>query len=110
MRNLTRKSRFYPAERSWTKTPAWAFEVPLTFIEASPPSTRITLLCQNPTDRDSFLVLEVPVAFLKERQADFFVREDHMSISLFLSAVASDRFTDLRGSGKVPFRPFLVRK
>ncbi len=110
MRNQPRKSRYYPSDRSWTKTPAWAFEIPLKLIDALRPQDRISLLCQHPKMDDSYLVLEVPVAFLKEQQGSLFVRVNRGSISLFLSATEPTRFMDLRGSGKIDFRRFLVSK
>jgi hypothetical protein len=33
---MVRRSKHYTAEQSWTKRPAWAFEVPVDHIESEP--------------------------------------------------------------------------
>lgn len=109
MPSMTHKSRYYPSERSWTKTPAWAFEIPLKVVETADRTSTVTLLCQDCSGENKYLVLGVPVSFLKKNLKGLYVRKDHASISLFLSAQDKDQFTDLRGDGKVGFAQYQIR-
>jgi hypothetical protein len=106
---MVRQSRYYPSEKSWSNSPAWAFEIPLRALQPSSEYKKIVLQCQKPGNYQDYYILKVPVDFLNfhKDKDDFFVREDHNTISLFLSARDSDKFKDLRGKGKVRFKEFL---
>jgi hypothetical protein len=101
------RSRFYPANKSWTNSPAWAFEIPLIALEPSSGKKEILLRCQKSENADNFFILKVPVDFLMQNKRMFYIRDDHHSISLFLSAKDPDKFKDLRGNGQVTFDSFL---
>lgn len=103
------RSRFYPAPKSWTHSPAWAFEIPLDRIEGLPSDSKVLLKCQASENSASYLVLEVPISFLIENKPHFYIRSDPRSISLFLSAGGTDKFTERRGDGQVSFQRFLTR-
>jgi hypothetical protein len=106
---MVRKSRYFPADKSWTHTPAWAFEIPLRVIEPLFPHEKVVLKCETQERRGDYLTLMIPIDFLKKHINDFYLREDHQAISLFLSASDSDNFTELRGEGEVTFKQFLYK-
>jgi hypothetical protein len=47
---MVRRSKYYIAKKSWTKAPAWAFEVPVDYIESEP--GRVVTLRSGPRDRE----------------------------------------------------------
>ncbi len=100
---MTRRSKYYTAEESWTKRPAWAFEIPLSAIRSE---GHVVLRCETGPGTRHYENLKVPFTYLKENLSGFWIREDRQTVSLFLSAEAQDRFTDKRGSGNVSFAPY----
>jgi hypothetical protein len=105
---MIRRSRYYPAEKSWTRSPAWAFEVPLAAIENSSEHETVILKCEKQNSHE-YLILNVPIDFFKQHIEVLYTRKDHQTVSLFLSAMEQNMFTDLRGRGKVSFKGFLHR-
>jgi hypothetical protein len=104
----THRSKYYPAETSWTKTPAWAFEIPVSeFIDAKENSV-IELRCECEIKKDPPYILLVPEAFLASNLESFYLRDDIQKISLFLSAETATWFRELRGGGGVEFYEFLI--
>lgn len=102
---LTRRSKYYVAGESWTKKPAWAFEIPLEVVEAA--IGEVELTCQVPGDNGRYTLL-VPASYLQLHESELYLRRDRNSISIFLSAVSGSTFIDQRGTGGVPFGQFLV--
>ena|ERR1035438_9169358 len=103
---MVRRSKYYIAEESWTKRPAWAFEVPVDYIESEPAGT-VTLRFETGPSAGEYRELHVPCSYLKQHMPGLWVRSDRRTVSLFLSAEAADRFTDRRGSGATLFAQFL---
>jgi hypothetical protein len=104
-----RTSRFYPASLSWTKAPAWAFQVPLLDVIESP-HAYVHLLCQKSDVADDFHYLKVPCSYLLSTKDKLFVYSipGGDAISVFLGAEGDEEFRDARGKGRVTFRQFLV--
>jgi hypothetical protein len=102
---MVRRSKYYIAKKSWTKAPAWAFEVPVDYIESEPGSV-VTLRFETGPSSGKHQELAVPCSYLKEHLPGLWIRADRGTVSLFLSAEAGDRFTDRRGSAKIPFARF----
>jgi hypothetical protein len=100
---MIRRSKYYTAGKSWTKRPAWAFEIPLDAISAG---GEILLRYETGPDTGHYAELKVPCAFLRENLSGFWTREDRQTVSLFLSAEPQDRFTERRGTAAVSFAPF----
>jgi len=106
--SYTHRSRHYPSEKSWTKSPAWAFEIPLSeFIDANKNSV-IKLTCEPENRNEPSHELLVPEDFLARNIESFYLRRDVEKISLFLSAEIETRFRELRGTGEVEFYEFLI--
>lgn len=102
------RSKYYSPEKSWTKTPAWAFEIPVSeFINAKENSV-IELRCECENKKDPPYVLLVPEDFLASNLESFYLRDDIQKISLFLSAETATWFRELRGGGGVEFYEFLI--
>lgn len=104
--NMVKRSKYYIAERSWTKRPAWAFEVPTDYIESEPDSA-VTLRFETGPSTGAYQELQVPCSYLKQHMPGLWLRSDRRTVSLFLSAEAADRFTERRGPGATPFVQFL---
>ncbi len=101
---IGKRSKYYIASESWTKRPAWAFEIS---VEKLSSSSEVTLLCEKPTGSGDYYELCVPADFLTRNLQHFHVRKDRGNISLFLSAEAHDRFVEKRGAGNVAFGQFV---
>jgi hypothetical protein len=104
--NMVKRSKYYIAEESWTKRPAWAFEVPTDYIESEPDSV-VTLRFETGPSTGVYQELQVPCSYLKLHMLGLWIRPDRRTVSLFLSAEAAGRFTDRRGPGATPFAQFL---
>ena len=102
---MIRRSKYYRASESWTKRPAWAFEIPITFLESSPDG-EVTLRCETGPSTGEYQELKIPCAYLKQQMDELWIRSDHETISLFLSADKSDKYVDRRGSSRVRFSQF----
>jgi hypothetical protein len=96
-------SKLYPAEKSWTKSPAWWIEIPITKLYDSKFS-EIHILCQF--NEAGFHHLKVPKTFIIENLGKLaMVREE--KVSIWPSARSEDMFTDLRGHGRIDFSQWL---
>jgi hypothetical protein len=103
---VTRRSKYYTAGKSWTKRPAWAFEVPLDAIDAG---GEILLRYETGPDTRHYAELKAPCAFLQEKLSGLWVREDRQTVSLFLSAEPQHQFTDKRGAAAISFARFAAK-
>jgi hypothetical protein len=101
---MTRRSKYYVAAESWTKRPAWAFEVPLETVRCS--AEVVVLRYETGPATGLYEELHVPSTFLLDNLKGLWVRDDRNTISLFLSAEPQDLFTDKRGAGGVSFKQF----
>jgi len=104
---MVKRSKYYLAGESYTKRPAWAFEVPTEYIESEQDSA-VTLRFETGPSTREYQELRVPCSYLKHKMPGLWVRSDRRCVSLFLSAEPADRFTDRRGSGATQFAQFLV--
>lgn len=105
--SVTRRSKYYIAEKSWTKRPAWAFEVPLEAIRSG--AGVIVLRYETGPATGQYKALNVPCTFLLENLNKLWIREDRQTISLFLSAETRDLFVDKRGTGTVSLKQFAAQ-
>jgi hypothetical protein len=103
---MVKRSKYYIATESWTKRPAWAFEVPINQIQSELNSV-VTLRLETGPSSGEFQELHVPCSYLKQNISELWIKADRQAVSLFLSAEAADRFTDRRGPGSIPFAQFL---
>ena len=104
IRSVTRRSKYYVADKSWTKRPAWAFEVPLDTVRGG--AEVIVLRYETGPATGQYRELNVPCTFLPDILSGLWIREDRQTLSLFLSADPQDLFIDKRGSGGVSFKQF----
>lgn len=96
-------SKLYEPNESWTKSPAWWIEIPITKLRSGKYS-KVHILCSK---RDSgFHYLDVPISYFMDKIDKLILREDG-KLSLFLSARSEDRFVDLRGLGRIDFSNWL---
>ncbi|MHC5054176.1 MAG: hypothetical protein ACYTKD_05610 [Planctomycetota bacterium] len=96
-------SKRYQAAESWTKSPAWWFDISLEKLKSERCPT-MYLLCEK-SDGCGFHCLRVPAAFVLEKLPLLCRIQDvhREKIRLHLSARDEDRFKDLRGSGQLDF-------
>jgi hypothetical protein len=102
-----RVSKYYPANESWTGTPAWWFEFPEILITNSTHS-HLNLLCQSSVGVKEFRHLRIPVSFFTEHRGFLGFREPEKKYSLFLSADPQNIFQEVRGEGKIKLADFEV--
>lgn len=102
---LSGRSKYYISEESWTRCPAWAFEIPLAAVEAD--CGDVELRCSKPDGEDYYRLI-VPLHYFKGHLGQLYRREDHQTVSIFLLAEAGRTFIDQRGSGKLAFGQFFV--
>lgn len=98
-----RVSRFYPAEKSWTRNPAWWFDLPLEKLKTKQ-CKRVFLACEHEPGCD-FHKLNVPVSYILENLNGLCVTPKKI-VRLHLSARQEDWLVDLRGTAHVPFAQF----
>jgi hypothetical protein len=98
-------SKIYSPEESWTRTAVWWLELPATLLSETS-NTKVNLLCQIEVGSTDFHILQVPVEYFKQNLAGFELKAE--KISLFLSAELTTLFFDQRGTGKVPFKQYLI--
>ncbi len=101
---MTRRSKYYVADKSWTKRSAWAFEVPLDTVRGG--AEVIVLRYETGPATGQYGELNVTCTFLLDILSGLRVREDRQTLSLFLSPDPQDLFIDKRGSGGVCFKQF----
>lgn len=73
-------SKFYPPDESWTKKPAWAFEIAAAELDV------LHLLCQCEELPNEFYYLRIPSSHLRKERSGLYFREEKGTFSLFLSA------------------------
>jgi hypothetical protein len=102
-------SRFYPANLSWTKAPAWAFLIPLDDLRSAN-AVDIELLCQKQLGLHDFHVLKVPCSYLLRQLPHLDVRtiKSGDANRLFLETAGTGRFTDHHVTRPVSLAAFLV--
>ena len=102
-------SRLYPSKLSWTKTPAWAFLIPIKDLQAED-SIRIELLCQKQEEQDDFYVLKVPSSYLLQQLPHLDVRRTKSgdAIRLFIEAAGTGQFSDCHTARPVSLSAFLL--
>lgn len=98
-------SRYYPAEESWTASPAWWHNIPVGRL-ADKRVKYVRLLCQTAIESLEFHYLRVPTAVLRAERDNLEVSGG--AIRLHLSADRDDRFVDLRGAGRIDFSEYLI--
>ena len=101
-----KRSKYYRADESWTRRPAWAFEIRADAIRNA--GGQVELRCQKASGSTGYHRLLVPLSYLEAHFGDLYQRTDHATVSLFLSAEPAFLFVDQRGQGNVPFGQFLV--
>jgi hypothetical protein len=102
-------SRFYPPKKSWTKSTAWAFLIPLRELQAASVGT-VELLCQKHNGAQDFHRLSVPCSHLLNQIPNLDIRQTKSgkAIRLFLETAGGGMFADGRAGGPVSLASFLV--
>ncbi len=100
-------SKFFKAKESWTKKPAWWFDLSIKKVKNN--IQGIYYLVGKAKKKSGFIVLEVPNKFLadKLKRKRFEIRYKD-AIRLHLTAEGKNKFVDERGKGKVNFSRFLI--
>lgn len=98
-------SKFYPPDESWTKKPAWAFEIAAAELDVT--HEDLHLLCQREESPNEFHYLRIPSSYLIEHRSGLYFREERGTFSLFLSAEPNLQFSEVRGNGNIRFDIFL---
>ena len=98
-------SKYYRADESSTKKPAWWLEIPSSVI-TDEEHEYLHLLCEKESAND-FYYLRVPISYLRNNIKYFDFRKNGEVLSLILSAEEYLKFTDVRGKGNVNFSEFL---
>ncbi len=100
-------SKFYTPQESWSNSRVWFFQIPLEVIY-SQPVKKIHLLCENHLDGELFIYLKVSSLFFLKNLNSFDVDQKEKVVRIYLSAEAVNMFIEVRGKGKVDFKPYCV--
>ena len=100
-------SKYYAADESWSKRPAWWFEFAAAYATKDPFGF-LNLLCGVAPDSSEFHHLRVPMGlFLASKHHLGFLRAGD-KFSLWLSAEEPTLFREVRGDGRIEFAMFRV--
>ncbi len=83
------------------------FQIPLDAVSFNPPK-KIYLVCENHLKGEPFVLLKVSSLFFLRNIDSFDTDQKEKVLRIYLSAEAVDMFTEVRGTGKVNFKPFLI--
>lgn len=95
-------SKFYKEEESWTRKPAWWFDLSINKIRKNR-NTAYYLL--GKAQKSGFVVFKVPNKFLISNLRKFETRYRNR-IRLHITAEGKNQFIDERGNGRVDFARF----
>ena len=100
-------SKYYPSDESWTKSPVWWFDIPLSKLYGLN-HEQVYLLCRKKNSQ-SFDCLHIPIRYILKnlRWLKLINKKDAEIVRLHLSAREDDRFVDLRGRRRVNFGEWL---
>ena len=93
-------SRFYPAGKSWTRSPVWWFDLPLSKLQG-PKCSTVYLMCEKEVGSD-FIILKVPASHVLDNLNSLCIAKNQ-TVRLHLSARQQDLFVDLRGKPHLAF-------
>ncbi len=99
-------TKYYTPEQSWPKKQVWWPQISKHEIETTA-DKYINIVCERLPDSDDFYYLKVPVMFIKDNLKQFHIVKDK-TISMYLSADKNNLFEEIRGTGKLDFKQFLV--
>ncbi len=99
-------SKFYKAKESWTRKPAWWFDLPIKKVKNNRQGVYYLV---GKARKSGFVVLKVSHKFLADKlKSNKFETRYKDAIRLHLTAEGKNKFVDERGKGKVNFSRFLI--
>lgn len=100
-------SKFFKAKESWTKKPAWWFDLPIKKVKNNKQGVYYLV---GKARKSGFEILRVPNKFLadKLKRKRFETRYNDV-IRLHLVAEGKNKFVDERGKGQVDFSRFELK-
>ena len=98
-------SKLFKARESWTREPAWWFDLPIRKVKSNRQGVYYLL---GEARKSSFVVLEVPSEFLMRNLGKFDTRYRD-NIRLHIAAEGVNRFVDERVKSGVDFSRFELR-
>jgi len=96
-------SKFFKAKESWTKKPAWWFDLPIKKVRNNRQGVYYLV---GKARKSGFVVFRVPNKFFISKLRKFETRYKEV-IRLHLTAEGKNIFVDERGKGQVNFSRFL---
>ena len=102
-------SKYYGPSESWTRKPVWFFEFPESLVSDDSAEYR-HLLCKKTPSSDAFHHLRVPISIFAACKHHLGFREQKGKYSLFLSAEKRTKFREVRGTGAIEFKAFLIHR
>lgn len=100
-------SKYYVFSESWTGKPVWFFEFPESLVSGNS-GEYLHLLCEKTPSSDEFFHLQVPVSIFAACKHHLGFREQEGKYSLFLSAEERTKYREVRGTGAIEFKAFLI--
>ena len=99
---LVAVSKFFKAKESWTKKPAWWFDLPIRKVKNNKQGAYYLV---GKARKSGFVVFKVPNKFFISNLRKFETRYRNR-IRLHITAEGEEQFIDERGNGRVDFGPF----
>lgn len=96
-------SKFYKTKESWSKKPAWWFDLPIKKVKNNRQGVYYLV---GKARKSDFVILKVSNKFFINNLAKFETRYKD-AIRLHPTAEGKNKFVDERGKGKVNFSRFL---
>lgn len=95
-------SKFFKTKESWTRKPAWWFDLPIRKVRNSRQGVYYLV---GKARKSGFVVFRVPNKFFISNLRKFETRYRN-KIRLHITAEGENPFIDERGNGRVDFGPF----
>jgi hypothetical protein len=95
-------SKFFKAKESWTRKPAWWFDLPIRKVKNNRQGVYYLV---GKAKKSGFVVFRVPNKFFISKLRRFETRYRN-GIRLHITAEGENPFIDERGNGRVDFGPF----
>ena len=104
---LIHASKYFKAGESWTNSPVWWIEIPLTELNNNLGKS-IHILCQKQLYEKEYYHLKVPCHFFIQNLGKLDVNKER--ISIFLSAERNSLMEDKRSKSNLSFAQFLLKE
>jgi hypothetical protein len=102
-----RASKYFLSSESWNHKPVWFFQFSESLV-SDDSAEYLHLLCQKTPSSNAFYDLRVPISIFAACKHHLGFRKQKGAYALYLSAEENTKFREVRGTGAIEFKAFLV--